>query len=165
SGHRIGKTDPAHVKDVFLESAITGIMDLEDSIAAVDAEDKVDVYRNWKGLVRGELSTTFKKGEALIERRFNPDRIYKSTSGETVSLSGRVSMLVRNVGHLLTNSAVLLEVGSEAFDGVLVGIVTRPIGRENLLGHGGYINSQEGSVYIVMPKMDCSRDFAFTDAV
>src|SRR5699024_11653645 len=86
SGHPIGKTDPAHVKDVFLESAITSIMDLEDSIAAVDAEEKVDVYRNWKGLVRGELSTTFKKGEELIERRFNPDRIYKSTSGETVSL-------------------------------------------------------------------------------
>src|SRR5699024_983772 len=83
SGQQIGKTDPAHVKDVFLETAITSIMDLKDSIAAVDAEDKVDVYRNWKGLVRGELSTTFKKGEELIERRFNPDRIYKSTSGET----------------------------------------------------------------------------------
>ena len=165
SGHPIGKTDPAHVKDVFLESAITSIMDLEDSIAAVDAEDKVDVYRNWKGLVRGELSTTFKKGEELIERRFNPDRIYKSTSGETVSLSGRVLMLVRNVGHLMTNSAVLLEDGSEAFEGVLDGIVTSLIAKQNLLGHGEYINSQEGSVYIVKPKMHGSKEVAFTDAL
>src|SRR5699024_12469372 len=97
-----GKTDPEHVKYVFLESAITSIMDLEDSIAAVDAEDKVDVNRNWKGLVRGELSTTFKKGEELIERRLNPDRIYKSTSGETVSLSGRVWILVGNYRDVMT---------------------------------------------------------------
>src|SRR5699024_5730179 len=158
-------TDPAHVKDVFLESAITSIMDLEDSIAAVDAEDKVDVYRNWKGLVRGELSTIFKKGEELIERRFNPDRIYKSTSGETVSLSGRVLMLVRNVVHLMINSAVLLEDGSEAFEGVLDGIVTSLIAKQNLLGNGEYINSHEGSVYIVKPKMHGSTDVAFTDAL
>lgn len=165
AGHPIGKTDPAHMKDVFIESAITSIMDCEDSIAAVDAEDKVDVYRNWKGLIRGELSTTFTKGEETIKRRFNPDRIYESANGERISLSGRVLMLVRNVGHLMTNSAVLLEDGSEAYEGILDGIITSLIAKQNLLGRGQYINSRKGSVYIVKPKMHGSKEVAFTDAL
>src|SRR5699024_4470805 len=125
--HPIGKTDPAQIKDVAVESAITTIMDCEDSITAVDAEDKVDVYRNWKGLVRGELSTAFKKGDKILDRTFNEDKSYTTPSGETTTLSGRVLMLNRNVGHLMTNDAVLLSDGTEAYEGILDGIITSAI--------------------------------------
>lgn len=163
ANHPIGKTDPANVKDVVVESAITSIMDCEDSVAAVDAEDKVDVYRNWKGLIRGELSTSFQKGNKTVERTFNADRIYQTGTGEEITLSGRVLMLVRNVGHLMTNSAVLLEDGSEVYEGILDGICTSVIAKHNLLGKGKYINSKKGSVYIVKPKMHGSREVAFSN--
>src|SRR5699024_10241204 len=161
--HPIGKTDPAHIKDVAVESAITSIMDCEDSIAAVDAEDKVDVYRNWKGLIRGELTTSFQKGDETVHRTFNEDREYKTTNGDTLTLSGRVLMLVRNVGHLMTNNAVLLPDGSEVYEGILDGICTSLIAKHNLLGKGKHINSKEGSIYIVKPKMHGSEEVAFTN--
>lgn len=161
--HPIGKTDPAHIKDVVVESAITTIMDCEDSITAVDAEDKVDVYRNWKGLVRGELSTAFKKGDKILDRTFNEDKSYTTPSGETTTLSGRVLMLNRNVGHLMTNDAVLLSDGTEAYEGILDGIITSAIAKQNLLGKGKYINSKAGSIYIVKPKMHGSEEVAFTN--
>ncbi len=161
--HPVGKDDEAGVKDIVLESAITSIMDCEDSVAAVDAEDKVDVYRNWKGLIRGELSTTFQKGGKNIERTFNDDRVYKQPDGKEVTLSGRVLMLVRNVGHLMTNSAVLLKDGSEAYEGILDGVFTSLIAKHNIMGKGKFINSKKGSIYIVKPKMHGSEEVAFSD--
>lgn len=161
--HPIGASDPANVKDVVVESAITSIMDCEDSVAAVDAEDKVDVYRNWKGLIRGELSTSFQKGKETVNRTFNDDRIYQTATGDTVTLSGRVLMLVRNVGHLMTNNAVILPDGTEAYEGILDGICTSLIAKQNLLGKGKYINSKEGSIYIVKPKMHGSEEVAFSN--
>src|SRR5699024_11506229 len=116
--HPIGKTDPAHIKDVAVESATTSIMDCEDSIAAVDAEDKVDVYRNWKGVIRGELTTSFQKGDETCHRTFNEDREYQTTNDDTLTLSGRVLMLARKVGHLMTNNAVLLPDDSVVDEGV-----------------------------------------------
>lgn len=161
--HPIGKTDAAGVKDIVLESAITTIMDCEDSVAAVDAEDKTDVYRNWKGLIRGEISTSFQKGDRTIERTFNEDRVYQTADGGEVTLTGRVLMLVRNVGHLMTNSAVLLEDGTETYEGILDGVFTSLIAKHNLLGKGKYINSKKGSVYIVKPKMHGSEEVAFSN--
>ena len=161
--HPIGKSDPANIKDVVVESAITSIMDCEDSVAAVDAADKVDVYRNWKGLIRGELSTSFEKEGKIIERKFNDDRVYESAEGEIVTLSGRVLMLVRNVGHLMTNNAVLLADGTEAYEGILDGIITSLIAKQNLLGYGSYINSKKGSIYIVKPKMHGSKEVSFSN--
>ncbi|MEI3605542.1 malate synthase G [Pseudogracilibacillus sp. SE30717A] len=161
--HPIGKTDGAGIKDIILESAITSIMDCEDSVAAVDAEDKVDVYRNWKGLIRGELSTSFEKNGEKVERTFNDDRVYKTPDGNELRISGRVLMLVRNVGHLMTNSAVLLEDDSEAYEGILDGVFTSLIAKHNLMGKGKFINSKKGSVYIVKPKMHGSEEVAFSD--
>src|SRR5699024_5150712 len=129
----------------------------------VDAKDKVDVYRNWKGLIRGELTTSFQKGNQVVHRTFNDDREYKTTKGGTITLPGRVLMLVRNVGHLMTNNAVLLSDGSEVYEGILDGICTSLIAKHNLLGKGKYINSQEGSIYIVKPKMHGSKEVAFTN--
>src|SRR5699024_3705773 len=163
ANHPIGKTDPAHIKDVAVESAITSIMDCEDSIAAVDAEDKVDVYRNWKGLIRGELTTSFQKGDQTVHRTFNDDREYQTTKGGNITLSGRVLMLVRNVGHLMKNNAVLLLDGSEVYEGILDGICTSLIAKHNVLGKGKHVNSKEGSIYIVKPKMHGSDEVAFTN--
>src|SRR5690625_63198 len=159
----IGKFDPANIKDIVIESAVTSIMDCEDSITAVDTEDKIDVYRNWKGLIRGELSTTFRKGSETIERTFNEDKTYKRLNGETITLSGRVLMLVRNVGLLMTSETVLLPDGSEIYEGILDGIVTSAIAKHNLLGKGKFINSKKGSIYIVKPKMHGSEEVAFTN--
>jgi len=161
--HPIGKTDHAGIKDIILESAITSIMDCEDSIAAVDADDKVDVYRNWKGLIRGELSTTFEKDGRTIHRTFNEDRMYKKADEGTIQLSGRVLMLVRNVGHLMTNNTILLADGSEVYEGILDGVITSLIAKHNLLGKGKFINSKKGSIYIVKPKMHGSEEVKFTN--
>lgn len=163
SNHPIGKTDRAHVKDVVIESAITSIMDCEDSVTAVDADDKTDVYRNWLGLMRGDLSTTFRKGNETIERTFNDDRQYKAPNGEGFTLPGRVLMLVRNVGHLMENNAVLNADGSVGYEGILDGIVTSLIAKHELLGKAKYVNSKKGSVYIVKPKMHGSEEVAFTN--
>ncbi|MGX1193714.1 malate synthase G [Metabacillus sp. SLBN-84] len=161
--HSIGKTDMAGVKDILLEAALTTIMDCEDSVTAVDAEDKVLVYRNWHGLMTGNLSASFKKGSKTMTRTLNPDRTYSSLSGEEFTLPGRSLMFVRNVGHLMTNNAILDGSGNEIQEGILDCVMTGLLAKHSLLGTGTYQNSSKGSVYIVKPKMHGSKEAAFAN--
>ena len=160
--HSVGATDPAGIKDVLLESAITTIQDCEDSVAAVDGEDKVSVYRNWLGLMKGNLKETFIKGGAEMTRSLNPDRNYTAPDGSNLQLSGRSLMLVRNVGHLMTNPAILDQHGQEVPEGILDAMFTICIAMHDLNGNSDFKNSQAGSIYIVKPKMHGPDEVQFT---
>lgn len=161
--HPIGQTDQAGIKDILLESALTTIMDCEDSVAAVDAEDKVLVYRNWLGLMKGDLSATFKKGDQIITRTLNSDRLYTSLTGEELRLKGRSLMFVRNVGHLMTSNMILDQDANEVPEGILDAVFTSLLAKHSLLGNSTYQNSTKGSIYIVKPKMHGSQEVAFSN--
>jgi malate synthase len=156
--HPVGKTDPLGIADVLLESALTTIVDLEDSVAAVDGEDKLAAYRNWLGVIRGDLADTFEKGGQTMTRKLAPDRDWGD-----MALPGRSLLFVRNVGHLMTNPAILLPDGSEIPEGIMDAVVTSAISAHDVRGLGLHRNSRTGSIYIVKPKMHGPDECAFTN--
>jgi len=156
--HPVGKTDPLHIADVVLESALTTICDMEDSVAAVDGEDKLAAYRNWLGVIRGDLSESFEKGGQTLTRTLSADRQWGD-----LTLSGRSLLFVRNVGHLMTNPAVLLADGSEIPEGIMDAVVTSAIGAHDVLGKGHLGNSRTASIYIVKPKQHGPEECGFTN--
>jgi malate synthase len=165
SSNSIGSTDSAGIKDIVLESALTTIMDCEDSVAAVDAEDKALAYSNWLGLNKGNLEETVVRGDKSFVRRMDADRQYTAANGEKLSLKGRSLMFIRNVGHLMTNPAILDAQGNEVPEGIMDGVITSLIALHDLKGQQLHSNSEAGSIYIVKPKMHGPDEVAFTDTL
>ncbi|MBN1008628.1 malate synthase G [Amphritea pacifica] len=160
---QIGSTDAAGISDIIVEAALTAIMDCEDSVAAVDADDKVVAYKNWLGLMKGDLTEEVTKGGKTFTRRMNPDRQYTGVDGSEVRLKGRSLMFVRNVGHLMTNNAILDKEGNEIPEGILDGMVTSLISIHDVKGNGQFSNTTTGSMYIVKPKMHGPEEVAFAN--
>ena len=163
--HIIGRDATANIADVILEAAVTTIQDCEDSVTAVDAADKVGVYRNWLGLMQGDLKATFTKGGKKSSRILATDRVYTAADGGELVLSGRSLLLVRNVGHLMTTDAVFDREGQEVFEGMLDAIITTACAMTDRLREGYQPNSRAGSIYIVKPKMHGPNEVAFTDTL
>ena len=161
----IGSTDASGMKDIAMESALTTIMDCEDSVACVDGEDKVVAYGNWLGLMKGDLSVEVKKGASSFTRKMNPDREYTGLNGETFSVKGRSMLFVRNVGHLMTNPAILLADGAEVPEGIMDAMMTVMIAMHDLKGNAPFQNSTTGSVNIVKPKMHGPEEVAFANDI
>ena len=159
----VGKTDIASVSDVILESALTVIQDCEDSIAAVDAADKTAVYRNWLGLMKGDLTETLEKNGKTVTRSLNADKTYKTLDDKELTLPGRSLLFIRNVGHLMTNDAVLTADNQQVPEGILDGLITTLISLHDLKRNSQFINSQQGSIYIVKPKMHGPDEVAFSN--
>jgi malate synthase len=163
--HPVGRSATANLADVVLESAVTTIQDCEDSVAAVDAADKVGVYRNWLGLMRADLETTLEKGGKMISRVLERDRHYTAANGEKIALTGRSLLLVRNVGHLMTTDAVLDANGDEVFEGIIDAVITTACAMTDRRRENMQANSREGSIYIVKPKMHGPHEVAFADTL
>ena len=159
----IGSTDKAGIADIVLESALTTIADCEDSVAAVDAEDKLLAYTNWLGIIRGDLEESFSKGGKTLTRKLEADKSYEGPDGKQGSLPGRSLMFVRNVGHLMTNPAIHLPDGSEVPEGIMDAVFTSAVSTLDVEGHAKYGNSRKGSIYIVKPKMHGPEECAFTN--
>ena len=161
--HPVGRDDKASIADIVVESALTTICDCEDSVAAVDAEDKLLAYTNWLGLIRGDLQESFEKAGSQITRKLADDKRYTDVDGNGQSLPGRSLLFVRNVGHLMTNPAILLADGTEVPEGIMDAVFTSAIGALDVNGHAKFGNSRHGSIYIVKPKMHGPEECAFTN--
>ncbi|GAC12846.1 malate synthase G [Aliiglaciecola lipolytica] len=162
--HPVGSTDPSGLKDIVLEAALTTIMDCEDSVAAVDAQDKTLVYRNWLGLMKGTLSTSVQKGHRSITRKLNDDKTYTDLHGQACQLKGRSLMFIRNVGLLMSNDAILFN-GEAIPEGIMDCVITSLIGKHDLLGNSPFANSNQNSIYIVKPKMHGPEEVAFSNSL
>ena len=161
--HPVGKTDVLGIADIICESALTTICDCEDSVAAVDGEDKLLAYTNWLGVIRGDLEESFEKGGQTLTRRLASDKVYTAPDGSEHSLMGRSLLFVRNVGHLMTNPAITLADGGDVPEGIMDAVFTSAIGALDVEGHAKYGNSRHGSIYIVKPKMHGPEECAFTN--